>query len=55
MLHEDTAQTGENDDPVEDEEDVIPTQSIRASGRVVVGDLEELLRMVTGRRVNGVG
>jgi hypothetical protein len=55
IVHNGAAGTSEDDDPVEDEEDVIPAEGEPTSGRVVVGDAEELLGVVAGDGEEGVG
>lgn len=55
VVHDNASQSGENNDPVENEEDVVPAQGKLSSGRVEVGDVEELLGMVSGLWEEDVG
>jgi hypothetical protein len=54
IVHDGAAGASEDDNPVEDEKDVVPPEGEPASGRVVVGDAEELLGVVAGDREEGV-
>ena len=47
IVHGSASGTREDNDPVEDEKDVVPAKRVGASPRVVVGDPEELGCMVS--------
>jgi len=49
VIHDGTSQTGENDDPVEDKENIVPAKGIGASGWVKVRNAKELLSVVLRR------
>ena len=45
-VHNCAAHAREHDDPIEDEEDVVPTKGVSAGSFIVVGNAKEHLRMV---------
>lgn len=50
IVHHGTSHAGEDNDPEEDEEDIIPAQGVQAGLWVEIGDLEELPGMMLGSR-----
>ena len=48
VVHGEAAGAREDDDPVEDEPDVVPAEGESIGGGVVVGNAEELVRVVAG-------
>jgi hypothetical protein len=50
VVHDGAAHAREHDDPVENEEDVVPTKSEFARGLIVVGNAKKLLGMMAGAR-----
>jgi len=55
VVHDGAAHACEHDDPVEDEEDVVPAKGERASRIIVVGDAEELSGVVAYSREGHMG
>ena len=55
VVHDGAAHAREHDDPVEDEEDVIPAKGKCTSRFVVVGDAKELSRVVAYSRKGHMG
>jgi hypothetical protein len=55
VVHDSAAHAGENDDPVEDEEDIVPTKSERACDLVVIGNTKELLGVMAGAGKDHMG
>lgn len=55
VVHDGAAHAREHDDPVEDEEDVVPAKGERASRFVIVGDAEELSGVVAYSREGHMG
>jgi hypothetical protein len=55
VVHDGAAHAREHDDPVEDEEDVVPAKGERASRFIIVGDAEELSGVVAYSREGHMG
>jgi hypothetical protein len=55
VVHDGAAHAREHDDPVEDEEDVVPAKGERASRFIIVGDAEELSGVVADSREGYMG
>jgi hypothetical protein len=55
VVHDGAAHAREHDDPVEDEEDVVPAKGERASRFVIVGDAEEFSGVVAYAREGHMG